>query len=529
MALLPRSAPTKTETEEHGEPLAVPEPSVPPAVREEANPVSGLQEQEPASGFQEEGAASSLPSSPREGESLVGAEEEKTVPAPSVLGVSETPSNPEGPPLVPAPEGPASRSDEAFHPNEAFHPSETSRLREEESPVPADEGAREGEYEHPGEHPKEVGVHAHSDAVPPEPSDDGAALSVLLPQETAAPAAQDPDLEASRDRDARLTERLRRVTQMRREAREAARREEAPKRRTRLIALAATTVLLLGTAFALYRHIQRNSKSFIAQEGQGLYDEERYDEAMASYQRGFERYPDSPDFLLGLARSSEKAGQTEQSLTAWRLYLNQIPEDKAANRSQALYEIGRLYALTRMPDKAIESLIQASNLDATHYDTSFVLGRLLEEQNRPAEALSAYRRALELRPSSPEAADAVKRVAGLIAPSPQPEADDSGREYARHLEVGTVALNLKRYDDALSHFNQALSIKSDDERPWLGAAGAYQGKGQNAEALKFLQDAQKSVSRSVTLEAKIDELEQSLKKAAPPAPAKRRRRTTVKR
>ena len=74
-----------------------------------------------------------------------------------------------------------------------------------------------------------------------------------------------------------------------------------------------------------------------------------------------------------------------------------------------------------------------------------------------------------------------------------------------------------------------LFRSSDDERPWLGAAGAYQGKGQNAEALKFLQDAQKSVSRSVTLEAKIDELEQSLKKAAPPAPAKRRRRTTVKR
>ena len=525
MALLPRSAPTKTETEEHGEPLAAPEPSVPPAAREEANPVSGLQEQEPASGFQGEGAASSLPSSPREGESLVGAEEEKTVPAPSVLGVSETPSNPEGPPLVPAPEGPASRSDEAFHPNEAFHPSETSRLREEGSPVPADEGAREGE----GEHPKEAGVHAHSDAVPSEPSDDGAAPSAPLPQESAAPAAQDPDFEANQDRDARLTERLRRVTQMRRAAREAARREEAPKRRTRLIALAAAAILLLGTAFALYRHIQRNSQSFIAQEAQALYDAERYDEAIASYQRGFERYPDSPDFLLGLARSSEKAGQTEQSLTAWRLYLNQIPEAETAHRSQALYEIGRLYALTRMPDKAIESLIQASNLDATHYDTSFVLGRLLEEQNRPAEALSAYRRALELRPSSSEAADAVKRVAGLIAPSPQPESDDSGREYARHLEVGTVALNLKRYDDALSHFNQALSIKSDDERPWLGAAGAYQGKGQNAEALKFLQDAQKSVSRSVTLEAKIDELEQSLKKTAPLAPEKRRRRTTVKR
>ena len=312
---------------------------------------------------------------------------------------------------------------------------------------------------------------------------------------------------------------------------EAARLAQAPQqRRIRLTVLCTVAILVLGTIFALYRYIQNNSQGAIAQEARALYEEERYDEAMASYQRGFDRYPDSREFLLGLARSSARAGQSDQALTAWRLYLNQILEEEKPDRAQALYEIGRLYALKKAPDKAIEHLIQSSNLDPTRYDTYFVLGRLLEEQNRPAEALNAYRRALELRPSSQEALDAMKRVAGLVVDQPPP-AQGPDREYKKHLEVGTVALNLKRYDDALSHFNQALSIKSDDERPWLGVAGVYQGKGNDAEALSFLQDAQKLIPGSVTIEAKIDELKQELEQkeeAAALSPAKRRRKSVGK-
>ena len=133
--------------------------------------------------------------------------------------------------------------------------------------------------------------------------------------------------------------------------------------------LCTVVILVLGTIFALYRYIQNNSQGAIAQEARALYEEERYDEAMASYQRGFDRYPDSREFLLGLARSSARAGQSDQALTAWRLYLNQILEEEKPDRAQALYEIGRLYALKKAPDKAIEHLIQSSNLDPDRKST----------------------------------------------------------------------------------------------------------------------------------------------------------------
>jgi len=122
----------------------------------------------------------------------------------------------------------------------------------------------------------------------------------------------------------------------------------------------------------------------------------------------------------------------------------------------------------------------------------------------------------------------VKRVAGLVVDQPA-STRGPDREYEKHLEVGAVALNLKRYDDALSHFNRALSIKSDDERPWLGLVGVHQGKGNDAEALKLLQDAQKLLPDSVTIGAKIDELNQKPKKKEKPASASaaRRRKKSV--
>ena len=449
---------------------------------------------------------------------------------------SSSPSHSQGPaepPLIP--------SEEVVRPEPDELAVTPEREERESSPLAEDLAFQEGKKEKKEEEkmdeailptndgedgpPEEIG----GDAVTDTPSRE-ATEERTVPSEPSPPIEETDAAPETEGREADHAAHLRRVTHTRRAAVESSSPGQVPQRRMRLALLCTVAILVLGTTFALYRHIQNNSQSAIAQEAQTLYDEGRYDEAMASYQRGFDRYPDSREFLLGLARSSVKAGQPDQALTAWRLYLDQIPEEDKPDRAQALYETGRLYAQKRAPDKAIEHLVQSSNLDPTRYDTHFALGRLLEERNRPAEALNAYRHALELRPSSQEALDAVKRVAGLVVDQPA-STRGPDREYEKHLEVGAVALNLKRYDDALSHFNQALSIKSDDERPWLGLVGVHQGKGNDAEALKLLQDAQKLLPDSVTIGAKIDELNQKPKKKEKPAsasPARRRKKSVEK-
>ena len=75
------------------------------------------------------------------------------------------------------------------------------------------------------------------------------------------------------DRDTQIAERLRRVTQMRRAAVEAARLAQAPQqRRIRLTVLCTVAILVLGTIFALYRYIQNNSLSHKLYKA-GLYPE----------------------------------------------------------------------------------------------------------------------------------------------------------------------------------------------------------------------------------------------------------------
>ena len=453
-----------------------------------------------------------------------------------VSSSSPSPSHSQGPaepPLIP--------SEEVVRPEPAELAVTPEREDRESSPLAEDLAFQEGKKDKKEEEkmdeailptndgedgpPKEIGGDISTDAPSREAPEDR-----TVPSEPSPPNEETDAAPESEGREADHAAHLRRVTHTRRAAVESSSPEQVPQRRMRLAVLCTVAILVLGTTFALYRHIQNNSQGAIAQEAQTLYEEGRYDEAMASYQRGFDRYPDSREFLLGLARSSVRAGQPDQALTAWRLYLDQIPEEDKPDRAQALYETGRLYAQKRAPDKAIEHLVQSSNLDPTRYDTHFALGRLLEERNRPAEALNAYRHALELRPSSQEALDAVKRVAGLVVDQPA-STRGPDREYEKHLEVGAVALNLKRYDDALSHFNQALSIKSDDERPWLGLVGVHQGKGNDAEALKLLQDAQKLLPDSVTIGAKIDELNQKPKKKEKPAsvsPARRRKKSVEK-
>lgn len=337
-------------------------------------------------------------------------------------------------------------------------------------------------------------------------------------------AASDPiplrgDEGDEEERDIRLAQHLRKVTQQRHSR--IMQSVLSPRHRSRIFVLCAVVILILGALFVLYGYMQRNSLSNIAKEAQQFYDQGRYDKAMELYQRGFDRYPNSEEVLLGLARSSEAAGHPDQALTVWRLYLDRLSGEDSENRGQALYEIGRLYAATKDPDKAIAHLMQSASLVPISYNTHFALGRLLEKRGRPVEALDAYRRALDVRPSSNEALGAVKRVAGLMPDVKPVEPQNPLQDYEKHLEVGTVALNLKRYDDAAAYFLKALALRSDDERPWLGLAGAYQGNGKAAEALKLLRDAEKDIAESVTVKAKIDELEQALEKASPPKKRKR--------
>ena len=282
--------------------------------------------------------------------------------------------------------------------------------------------------------------------------------------------------------------------------------------------LVLCVLFLTAAVFLTWSHIRRNSFDYLSREAAGLYQQGRYAEAMAVYRRGYESYPNSAVFLTGLAHSAEGAGDFPAAIRAWEIYLGQLSEEDVRDRAEALYRMAHVYVAMGEHDAAISSLTQSTKLVSTRYDAYMLMGRLLEGQGREEEAVEAYRLALEVSPSSSEADGAVKRLRSAIRSDAPSAGRDLRRILEQRLEVGVVALNLKRYDDAISYFSQALAIREDDERPWLGLAGAHQGKGDLDAALKAVRDAQKKCPASVTLEAKLQELEAARAEAVQPRP-----------
>jgi tetratricopeptide (TPR) repeat protein len=185
--------------------------------------------------------------------------------------------------------------------------------------------------------------------------------------------------------------------------------------RGRVFALVLFLILAAGTLFAGYRHSRRNSYDALMNEAAELYGQERYTPAYEVYQNAASRYPGRDEPLLGAARSAERAGRLEEAIEAYDALLGRFPSGATISRSAVFFEIGRLYSVLKVWNKACENLENAVTADATNYDAYFALGGALEEQGKLEEAARAYRHALDLSPSSNAARDAVKRISLLLS------------------------------------------------------------------------------------------------------------------
>jgi tetratricopeptide (TPR) repeat protein len=273
-------------------------------------------------------------------------------------------------------------------------------------------------------------------------------------------------------------------------------------------------IFIGGTSFALYRHLERNSYATLMEEARELYDRGEHPSALSVYQSAAKRYPSRVEPLLGMAYSAERAGRLGDALEAYRASLGLFADNAALSRGRVLYEVGRLYATLRAWDDARKSFEQAVEIDPTNQLTHFALGGVLEEQKEILPAFEAYKRALELSPSSEEARSAVERLARLVPEDKIPDAIK--RQRSQHAaQVGSVALGLKRYDEALRYFNEALTLLSDDVTLWAKLSEARFGLGDVVGALKAVEVAAEKAPGRADLQSRLDELTGMLQKEPP--------------
>ena len=306
-------------------------------------------------------------------------------------------------------------------------------------------------------------------------------------------------------------------------------RQRAGFQRSRMRVLTVCLVLILAAAtlFAAYRHLQRNSYDALMGAAEELYAQEQYGPAYKAYKNTVVRYPDKFAPLLGAARSAEHGGRLEEAIGAYRSILDFLANSPFApplSLTSALYEIGRLHSLLKLWDKAEESFNASVEADSANYAAHFALGGVLEERGRLPEALTAYKNALGVSPSSEAAQDAVKRVSLILSPPPSSQvktAEDVKRKYDEALRGGIAALERRSYRDASQFFAEALAVRSADADAWVGFAEARAGLGDTSGAITSLERALEREPEHASAKSRLDELRKEKNKKTPPSKPER--------
>jgi tetratricopeptide (TPR) repeat protein len=280
--------------------------------------------------------------------------------------------------------------------------------------------------------------------------------------------------------------------------------------------------LIAVTGVATVRHVRRNSYDALMAEATQHYEEERHQPALDAYRQASERYPGRIEPILGMAGSAERIGEVELAIDAYRAGLEILPDDAAPFRAVLLCERGRLYVLLKDWESAQRDFEAAASFDPTDFNAWFSLGAVFEKRDMPQDALTAYRRALDLSPSSDAAEEAMGRVSALIVPSEEDLSAMQEQKYAEAVQVGNIALKLKRYDEASKRFAEALIVRSDDVDAWLGFADAREGLGDLAGAISSCERILKKDPENPDAQERLLLLQEKAAEAAKKRPSRSR-------
>ena len=253
-------------------------------------------------------------------------------------------------------------------------------------------------------------------------------------------------------------------------------------------------------------------------QGNSLFLEGRYQEAVASYDNALKIKPDSYEvwFLRGFALSD--LGRNEEAITSFDQALKIKPDyhEVWLNRGVALWNLGKIKeaissydnALKIKPDlheawnnrglalfnlgrneEAITSCDNALKIKPDLHKAWRNRGVALFNLGRMEEAITSYDNALKIKPDYHEVWSG--RGAALFELGRIEEAitsyDDALKIKPDYPEAcinrGIALENLGRYEEAITSYDNALKIKPDYYDTWTGRGLALDGLGRNEEAI----------------------------------------------
>ncbi len=194
------------------------------------------------------------------------------------------------------------------------------------------------------------------------------------------------------------------------------------------------------------------------------------------------------DAMLKLAELYLYVRKNDKSLE----YINMVLKINQYN-SKAYFMKGMNYKELKDTAKAISSMQTAVEQDQQYYHAYMQLGLLCAAQKNPL-ATQYYKNALRIQPQSTEAwydlgkyYQDIEDWGNAIATYTTLLKTDHTNKYA-HYNMGVIHLiNLKKYDIAINHFTDAISIDPKYAEAYYGRGISYQSMGNGVNATNDFQ------------------------------------------
>ena len=213
----------------------------------------------------------------------------------------------------------------------------------------------------------------------------------------------------------------------------------------------------------------------------------RTEDSIAAYRHSVAAKADvfESNLNLGLMLAKSKQPGAEQYLRA----ATRLKPHSHADEGQARAWLGLAQLLEATnPDGALEAYHQAAALRPKDPEPRLAAGKLLESENKFADAEEQYKQALTLDPSSEDALVGLANV--YMRGQRLPEAEEYLRkivsqrpkEAAPHIQLGRVLAADQKYDEAIAELQTGLNIAPDDGAAQRDLADVYADAGKDSEA-----------------------------------------------
>ncbi|WP_193200173.1 tetratricopeptide repeat protein [Nostoc sp. MG11] len=183
----------------------------------------------------------------------------------------------------------------------------------------------------------------------------------------------------------------------------------------------------------IFNHINSNNATALYNQGNTLFDLQRYQDALTVYEKAVNVRPDYAQGWNGQGKTLYKLKQYKEALAAY---------DKAIQIQPDYLEawIGRSYVLGMLQryQEAIASFDRAIQLKGDNPEVWNAKGEALSNLNQYDEAIKSYDQAIELNPD----------------------------DYEAWYKKGLALQNLKRYKDAIAAYDKVVELKPDYEQVW---------------------------------------------------------------